>query len=153
MTSYEIVRRAVEFDSPSRIPVRFGSMGIDDTYGVGFAPGAGWQPSVENEDEWGCVWHKPTGDICNMGQPKGHPLAQWAELPHIHFPDPHDPRRLAGLPGQSGRRRARAARAGGTECHEFRPSSGGAKLDRVAGGELLQRLAHNPPRRRRRRER
>lgn len=97
MTPYEIVRRAVEFDCPSRIPIRFGSMGIDDTYGVGAAPAAGWKPSQDNEDEWGCVWHKPTGDVCNMGQPKGHPLARWEQLAEFPFPDPHDPARYAHI--------------------------------------------------------
>jgi len=97
MTSYEIVRRAVEFDSPSRIPIRFGSMGLDDTFGVGAAPAAGWKPSQENEDEWGCVWHKPTGEVCNMGQPKGHPLARWEQLADFRFPDPHDEARYAHL--------------------------------------------------------
>ncbi|MBU0607251.1 MAG: hypothetical protein KKI08_05160 [Armatimonadetes bacterium] len=95
MTSREIVRRAVEFNSPSRLPVRFASMGIDDTFGVGPAPAVGWKASQENEDEWGCVWHKPTGEVCNMGQPKGHPLAEWSHLPRLNFPDPHNPARYA----------------------------------------------------------
>lgn len=93
MTSYEVVRRAVEFDSPDRIPIRFASMGLDDTYGVPLLPASGWAASQENEDEWGCVWHKPTGEVCNMGQPKGHPLADWSHWDQIHFPDPHDPAR------------------------------------------------------------
>ena len=62
MTSYEIVRRAVEFDTPERIPIRFGSMGIDDTFGVGIASAAGWTPREPCADEWGCVWHYPPQD-------------------------------------------------------------------------------------------
>lgn len=97
MTSYEIVRRAVEFDSPARLPIRFASLGIDDTFGVGVAPAAGWQPAEPNADEWGCVWHKPTGEVCNMGQPKGHPLARWDQMADFPFPDPHDDARYAHI--------------------------------------------------------
>jgi hypothetical protein len=95
MTSYEIVRRAVELDNPPRIPVRFASMGIDDTFGVPLQAAAGWAPLQENEDEWGCVWHKPTGEVVNMGQPKGHPLTDWAMVADYPFPDPHDENRYA----------------------------------------------------------
>ena len=97
MTSYEIVRRAIEFDYPPRIPVRFSVLGIDDTYGIGLQAGAGWVPSQENEDEWGCVWHKPPWPQCNMGQPKGHPLADWSRLELINFPDPADDNRYAQI--------------------------------------------------------
>jgi len=41
MTSYEIVRRAVEFERPERIAIRFGALGVDDTYGVASARRAG----------------------------------------------------------------------------------------------------------------
>ena len=44
MTSYEIVRRAVEFDSPERIPICFPALGIDDRFGVGLQSAAGWEP-------------------------------------------------------------------------------------------------------------
>jgi hypothetical protein len=97
MTSYEIVRRAIEFDHPARLPIRFASLGVDDTFGVGAAPAAGWQPSQPHEDEWGCVWHKPEGEVCNMGQPKGHPLADWAQLADMTFPDPADDQRYAHI--------------------------------------------------------
>ena len=55
MEPREIVRRAIEFDCPPRIPVRFASLGVDDTFSVGPGAAAGWQPSQENEDEWGVV--------------------------------------------------------------------------------------------------
>ena len=99
MTSYEIVRRAVEFDTPERIPIRFGSMGIDDTYGVGIGSAAGWAPSEPCADEWGCVWHYPPQDsgITNMGQPKGHPLKNWDLIDEINFPGPDDDNRYAHI--------------------------------------------------------
>jgi len=31
MSSYEIVRRAIDFDNPERLPVRFAALGIEET--------------------------------------------------------------------------------------------------------------------------
>lgn len=97
MTSYEIVRRAIEFDSPERLPIRFASLGIDDTYGVPLQPAAGWEAPAPNVDEWGCEWHRPdpASGIANMGQPKGHPLRDLDHLEDYPWPDPTDPHRYA----------------------------------------------------------
>ncbi|MEA3402993.1 MAG: uroporphyrinogen decarboxylase family protein [Armatimonadota bacterium] len=99
MTPYELVRRAIEFERPRRLPMQFGALGISDTFGVGCGPAAGWEPSRPNEDEWGCVWHKPTEEsgVRNMGQPKGHPLTSWELLDEINFPDPDDDHRYAHI--------------------------------------------------------
>ena len=69
MTSYEIVRRAVEFDGPERIPIRFPSLGLDDTYGVGPKAPDGWAPCQACADEWGVVWTPAPAGITNLGQP------------------------------------------------------------------------------------
>jgi uroporphyrinogen-III decarboxylase len=100
MTSYEIVRRAVEFDSPERIPIRFGALGIDDTHGVGLQPAAGWQASRPYEDEWGVVWTPAPEGISNMGQPLGHNLTSLDRLYEVPWPDPHDDNRFAAIEGQ-----------------------------------------------------
>jgi uroporphyrinogen decarboxylase len=100
MTPYEIVRRAVEFDSPERIPIRFGALGLDDTYGVGLQPAEGWEPSRSHEDEWGVVWTPAPEGITNMGQPQGHNLTSWDLLDEIPWPDPHDDHRFAAIEGQ-----------------------------------------------------
>jgi hypothetical protein len=99
MTSYEIVRRAVEFDSPERIAIRFPALGIDDTYGVPLLPAAGWTPAEPDADEWGCVWHRPdpASGIVNMGQPKGHPLQDLDHLDAYPWPDAHDATHYAGI--------------------------------------------------------
>jgi uroporphyrinogen-III decarboxylase len=91
------VTAAVEFTKPERLPIRCGALGIDDTYGVGPAAAAGWQPSRAGEDEWGCVWQTPDEEsgVVNMGQPRGHPLTDWALLDEMKWPDPHDPSRYA----------------------------------------------------------
>ena len=97
MTSYEIVRRAVEFDSPERIAIRFPAMGIDDTYGIPLQAAAGWEAAEVNVDEWGCLWHKPdpASGVVNMGQPKGHPLTSLEDLDAYPWPDPTDDNRYA----------------------------------------------------------
>ena len=90
MTSYEIVRRAIEFEGPERIAIRFAALGIDDTHGVGLGSAPGWQPSSPGEDEWGCVWETPpeASGIVNMGQPTGHPLRSLERMDEISWPDP-----------------------------------------------------------------
>ena len=92
MTSYEIVRRAIEFERPERIPIRFSALGLDDTYGVNIGARRGWQPREPGEDEWGCVWEKPPEDsgIVNMGRPTGHPLVSLDAMDEIRWPDPTD---------------------------------------------------------------
>ncbi len=99
MTSYEIVRRAIEFETPERLPIRFAALGVDDTYGVPLRNAAGWEPSRPDEDEWGCIWHKPDPEtgIANMGQPRGHPLDSLDHMDEINWPDPHDPARYADI--------------------------------------------------------
>ena len=100
MTSYEIVRRAVEFDSPERIPMRFGALGIDDTFGVGLQAAGGWQASQPHEDEWGVVWTPAPEGVTNMGQPLGHNLRSLGALDEVNWPDPHDDNRFAAIEGQ-----------------------------------------------------
>ena len=92
MTSYEIVRRAIEFERPERIPIRFAALGLDDTHWAGIGPAAGWRPSQPNADEWGCVWETPpeASGVVNMGQPTGHPLSSLDDIDQVPWPDPTD---------------------------------------------------------------
>lgn len=95
MTSREIVSRAVHFRTPSRLPVMMGCFGVDDTAWVGGKAPEGWKPAEAGEDEWGCVWSKT--DVENMGQVKGHPLADIGRLPAFRPPDYRDASRYADL--------------------------------------------------------
>ena len=95
MTSREIVSRAIHFKNPPRLPVEMGCFGVADTGWVGWSRAAGWTPSVPGEDEWGCVWEKT--DIQNMGQVKGHPLADISKLANYRPPDYRDPSRYVDL--------------------------------------------------------
>ncbi len=99
MTSYEIVRRAIEFEKPERLPIRFACFGLDDTYGVPLLPAEGWEPPAPDVDEWGCLWYKPdpASGVVNMGQPKGHPLPNLDHLDEYPWPDPTDPHRYSAV--------------------------------------------------------
>ena len=95
MTSREIVRRAIHFRTPPRLPVSFGALGVSD-----FA----WFPRQDTPEErerstaqridiWGCRWEAT--DVPNMGQVKGHPLADPHDLSGLIVPDYTDDRRYA----------------------------------------------------------
>ncbi len=77
----EIVQAALRFEGPERLPVRMGCFGRDDTAWIPVKT-AGPAPGV---DEWGCAWHFT--DVQNMGQPKGHPLADLGEHGKLRPPD------------------------------------------------------------------
>jgi uroporphyrinogen decarboxylase len=96
MSSYEVVRRAIEFRRPDRLPVRFDSLGLSDIHSVGWNQiGTGDNNLKESLDEWGCTWVR--SDMQNMGQVKGHPLQGWSALQHYRWPDPDDPAFYTGM--------------------------------------------------------
>ena len=97
MSSYEVVRRAVEFETPDRLPVRFGALGMNDTHGVGWnQTGTGDRRLTETLDEWGCLWAR-SPDQPNMGQVKGHPLADPSAWDAYAWPDADDPKFYEGM--------------------------------------------------------
>jgi hypothetical protein len=97
MSSYEVVRRAIEFDNPERLPLRFADFGFDDTISISPNQIFPWDNHIvpTNLDEWGCLWVR--SEVDNMGQIKGHPLAEWSALDHYHWPDPDNPEFYAGM--------------------------------------------------------
>lgn len=93
MTSREIVRRAIEFSTPPRLPFfqhqsREAPDDICDCWEMDRAR-RGWFFDQALEDDWGCVW-KST-EVKNMGQVVRHPLADWPALATYRPPDPKDP--------------------------------------------------------------
>lgn len=89
----EIVRRAIEFDGPPRLP-----------FWQEIVPGLpndvcacwemdrarrGWFFDHAAEDDWGCVW-KAT-QVKNMGQVVHHPIRNWSKLGAYRPPHPRDP--------------------------------------------------------------
>lgn len=90
MNGYEVIRRAIEFDTPDRLPCQFDSIGINDTHTVNWNQvGAGDLTQPETTDEWGCVWMRT--EQANMGQVKGSPLTDWALTQTYSWPDPDNP--------------------------------------------------------------
>jgi len=98
MSSYEVVRRAIEFEGPDRLPLRFDSLGSSDVCFVDWNqvyPGDFVGVSDTTLDHWGCLWVRT--DMVNMGQIKRHPLADWRALDHYRWPDPDDPAFYEGV--------------------------------------------------------
>ena len=102
MESREIVRRAIEFDNPPRVPFFIGNFWQDKlTEKISGFPNdvcdcwemdrqkKGWFFNNPTEDDWGCGWEKT--DVSNMGQVTFHPLADWSKLGTFSPPNPRDP--------------------------------------------------------------
>ena len=99
MSSYEVVRRAIEFETPDRLPLSFPSLGLNDYHAVRWAQiGTGDRALRETMDEWGCTWER--SEVANMGQVKGHPLDDWSALARYRWPDPDDPAYYAKMEAQ-----------------------------------------------------
>ncbi|MBN1543722.1 hypothetical protein JW992_16385 [candidate division KSB1 bacterium] len=93
---YQVVRRAIEFDRPDRLPLRFEALGLTDVHDVNWNQiGTGDHANRQTVDEWGCQWQR--SDVANMGQVKGHPLADWSRLDSFSWPNPNDPALYAGM--------------------------------------------------------
>jgi uroporphyrinogen decarboxylase len=96
MLSYEVVSRAIEFRRPDRLPVFFETLGISDVHSVEWNQiGTGDRNLRETLDEWGCTWAR--SEIENMGQVKGHPLADWRAWDTYRWPDPDNPAFYDGM--------------------------------------------------------
>lgn len=97
MSSYQVVRRAIEFQGPERLPLHFESMGLSDVHIVRWNQIAPWEFAGKGSmtDEWGCTWVR--SEVANMGQVKGHPLADWSALDHFHWLDADAPAFYEGM--------------------------------------------------------
>lgn len=91
MTSREIVKRALDFESPERVPLRFEGMGETDFCEVWPKDTRGRLFVDTAEDEWGCRWER--SDVANMGQVRGHPLADPGAIESYARPDPLAPKK------------------------------------------------------------
>ncbi len=93
MTSREIVERAITFNRPPRVPLKFEVVGVSDCYDVWTHDPTGWTWTFRGRaaDEWGCVWERT--DVSNTGQVVVHPLRDLANMADYAWPDPDDPRR------------------------------------------------------------
>lgn len=102
MESREIVRRAIEFGRPSRLPFfldNFWSKKLsaiiknfpDDVCSCWEMDRQenGWFFDNPARDDWGCEWKRT--EIKNMGQVVGHPLVDWSKLASYKPPNPRNP--------------------------------------------------------------
>jgi len=93
MQRREIVRRAVEFDRPPRLPfwqdvVADVPNDVCDCWEMDRAK-RGWFFDRPGVDDWGCGW--AATEIRNMGQVVHHPLEDWGRLDSYRPPNPRDP--------------------------------------------------------------
>ncbi len=89
MTSYEIVRWAIEFERPERLPIWFDALGISDFQLVKWNQiGVGDKKLRLTMDEWGCGWMR--SEVANMGQVKIHPLAEHSTFESFRWPNADD---------------------------------------------------------------
>ena len=94
MERLEIVKRAIEFGSPSRLPFWQDIVGgvpndVCDCWEMDRAKN-GWFFDNAAEDDWGCGW-AITKTCKNMGQVVHHPLEDWRKLDSYRPPNPRDP--------------------------------------------------------------
>jgi len=99
LKSKERVKRAIKFQGPDRIPLRYAfDPERSDIVGVGYAPAKYWSGEMEGEDEWGCVWDKLGGRaVSSFGQVKIHPIKTLEDYKIYEFPDPCAPGRFDHL--------------------------------------------------------
>jgi uroporphyrinogen decarboxylase len=93
LTPREIVRRAIEFGHPPRLPfwqhdVPWAPDDVCDIWEMDRAR-AGWFFDRGGEDDWHCGWART--HLKNMGQVVRHPLADWAAWDAFRPPDPRNP--------------------------------------------------------------
>ena len=93
MNSYEIVKAALYFQRPERLPVIYGTYGTNDFEFVVAAEGDEYY--MEGIDQWGCVWTK-TG-LNNMGQVTGFPVKNLDDVETFKVPDFNEDRRYKGV--------------------------------------------------------
>lgn len=92
---FEIVRAALRYNRPERLPVRMGSLGIDDTFWIPRHTSEKGERNGMTIDEWGCAWDHTSEK--NMGQVKGHPLNSVAEYDKAEIPDYSESWRYEGV--------------------------------------------------------
>ena len=96
LSSYENVRRAIEFRRPERLPMQSPVAERNDIAGCGWNQiGSGDPRQPHSYDEWGCGWVRRS-DI-DMGAIQFHPLADWNDLASYRWPDADDPAWYTGM--------------------------------------------------------
>jgi hypothetical protein len=94
MTSKEIVKRAVQFETPPRLPYAFPDKYGSDIVRICMAPYLDARPK-EGVDEWGAVWrnigHTSFGEVIDF------PLKDWADYDKLNIPNANGSNRWDNL--------------------------------------------------------
>lgn len=90
MIKKEIVKRAIKFCKPERLPISFPSQNEDDIYSLSYNETDN-QKLCTGKDEWGCVWRSIDK---TMGNVFIHPLDDWDKLKNYPIPNPHTSNRF-----------------------------------------------------------
>ena len=106
MSSYERVRRAIEFACPDRVPLMFERLGDSDIAGSGHKTLAATSQReardkglTEYVDEWGVIWNlNPEAlHFVDIGYVARASLQDYSLLGEYPFPDPDDHRRYEDI--------------------------------------------------------
>jgi len=95
MDSRDIVREAIRFQKPPKLPVNTPSMGVSDIAGLPLKPPASFHLKQQGEDGWGCIWKN--AELPNVGQIVGHPLLDLSRLDSHPLADYIDDRRYVDV--------------------------------------------------------
>jgi len=115
MTSREIVRRAVRFERPERLPLELPEPYGNDFASVGLTPSPDARPS-KGVDEWGAVWENI--GVSTLGEVKDPPLKDWRDFDRLHVPDIREPRRFSQLEQARQRAGEKFLMGGGLSLYE-----------------------------------
>jgi hypothetical protein len=98
MTPRDVVRRALRFRGPDRLPHDFPAPFDTDLFILGMDASPDDRPSGgPGVDEWGAVWDNI--GVCRLGEVKRVPLPSWDGFDKLHIPDIREERRWKSLPG------------------------------------------------------
>jgi hypothetical protein len=97
MTSREIVKRAVEFRGPPRLPLFFVNALFEhsDVLRISYAPAESFPLKNTNYSEWGFRWERNDD---TMGSPVEPPIDSWDKFDNYIPPDPFAKGRFLHLP-------------------------------------------------------
>ncbi|HUU29783.1 MAG TPA: uroporphyrinogen decarboxylase family protein [archaeon] len=94
LTGREVVKSAIRFESPGRLPFDFPPQYGSDFSWTGMTPSPDHRPSG-GVDEWGAVWENI--GVSKLGEVKLFPLPDWSFFAELKIPDIHEPARWLEL--------------------------------------------------------